>query len=108
MRSPRALNPKIQARVDDVQGVSGPVSEDLVSLRRQIDRIDTEILHLLQERLEIARKIGEVKLKSGLPVYDPKREEEVLLRAGHFRRVFETILEVSKDVQRVRVLQQDK
>ncbi|ALV62720.1 Chorismate mutase I [Thermococcus sp. 2319x1] len=77
-------------------------------MRRRIDEIDKEIIHLLQERFEIARKIGEVKLKSGLPVYDPKREEEVLLRAGNFRRVFETILEVSKDVQRLRILQQDK
>nr|WP_209477996.1 chorismate mutase [Thermococcus stetteri] len=85
-----------------------PVNEELALLRRRIDEIDEEIISLLYERLEIARKIEEVKLKSGLPIYDPEREEEVLRWTGQFREVFEAILEVSRDVQRLRVLQQDK
>lgn len=37
--------------------------------RREVDRIDREILRLLGERLQVARAIGEAKLKSGAPVY---------------------------------------
>ncbi|GBL27819.1 hypothetical protein EMGBS8_17670 [Verrucomicrobiota bacterium] len=39
--------------------------------RREVDRIDREMLRLLGERLEVARAIGEAKLKSGAPVYAP-------------------------------------
>ncbi|MBP1912804.1 chorismate mutase [Thermococcus stetteri] len=92
----------------DVPPILDPVNEELALLRRRIDEIDEEIISLLYERLEIARKIEEVKLKSGLPIYDPEREEEVLRWTGQFREVFEAILEVSRDVQRLRVLQQDK
>ncbi|MEY3491899.1 MAG: hypothetical protein RL309_1027, partial [Verrucomicrobiota bacterium] len=46
--------------------------------RREVDRIDRELLRLLGERLEVARAIGEAKLKSGAPVYAPQREEQVL------------------------------
>ncbi|WCN29158.1 chorismate mutase [Thermococcus kodakarensis] len=66
------------------------------------------MLQLLQRRMEVAKAIGEAKLKLEMPVYDPDREREVLSRAGEFRRVFEAILEVSRDVQRLRVFQQDK
>lgn len=46
--------------------------------RREVDRIDREILKLLGERLHVARAIGEAKLKSGAPVYAPQREEQLL------------------------------
>ncbi|ASJ17567.1 chorismate mutase [Pyrococcus kukulkanii] len=71
------------------------------SLREQIDEIDREIIALLERRLEIARQIGEIKKSLGLPIEDKSREEEVLRRAGKFRPIFEKILEVSKDVQRL-------
>ncbi len=77
-------------------------------LRKEIDEIDGEILELLRRRLEVARRIGLVKMELGLPVKDDGRERVVLERAGEFRSVFEAILEVSRDVQRLRVFQQDK
>jgi len=46
--------------------------------RKSVDRIDKEILRLLGERLQVAKAIGEAKLKSGAPVYAPQREEQVL------------------------------
>ncbi|MDK2914156.1 MAG: chorismate mutase [Thermococcaceae archaeon] len=110
MNLSKRLNPEVQAQNGDgdVPPISSPDLVELAILRRRIDEIDWEILQLLQRRMEVARAIGEAKLKLGLPVYDPDREREVLSRAGEFRRVFEAILEVSRDVQRVRVLQQDK
>lgn len=46
--------------------------------RREVDRIDREILRLLGERLRVARSIGEAKARSGSPIYAPQREEQVL------------------------------
>lgn len=46
-------------------------------LRTNIDRVDGEIIRLLNERAELAQKIGEIKLREGLPAYAPEREEQV-------------------------------
>lgn len=46
--------------------------------RREVDRIDRDILRLLGERLRVARAIGEAKARSGSPIYAPHREEQVL------------------------------
>ena len=51
-------------------------------LRREIDRIDREIIRLYGERMEISRCIGEYKREHQLPVTDSQREREVLERAG--------------------------
>ncbi len=53
----------------------------LASLRAEIDRIDKELVRLLNRRAEIASQIGGVKERQGLEVWSPAREEEVLSRA---------------------------
>ncbi len=75
--------------------------EKLRRLRRRVDELDGEILSLLQARMHAVREIGQVKAVLGLSVYDPEREREILKKAGKFRRIFEAILEVSRDVQRL-------
>ncbi|MBW1990095.1 MAG: prephenate dehydratase [Deltaproteobacteria bacterium] len=49
-------------------------------LRARIDRLDRTIVQALNERLLLARAIGEIKKKEGLPVVDLPREREVLAR----------------------------
>ena len=49
-------------------------------LRRRIDRIDLQLLRLLNRRAAAALKIGELKKKHRLPVYDSRREQEILRR----------------------------
>ena len=51
-------------------------------LRKEIDRIDSEMIRLYGERMETARQIGRYKQENHLPVTDPAREREVLNRAG--------------------------
>lgn len=51
---------------------------DLVSLRQKIDALDTELLRLLNERAGVAKEIGAIKSRDGLPVYSPERESRVL------------------------------
>ena len=54
------------------------VNEELLPLRNKIDGLDSELVRLLNERAEVAKAIGEIKAKAGLPVYRPEREAEVL------------------------------
>lgn len=52
--------------------------ENLEYYRAQIDKIDTELISLMEKRMDVAKHIGEVKLKAGLQVLDEKREQKVL------------------------------
>ncbi len=50
----------------------------LAQLRARIDKLDREILALLNERARLAAQIGSLKNEHGLTVYSPAREEEVI------------------------------
>ncbi len=52
--------------------------ENLEYYREQIDKIDTKLIALMEERMDVAKNIGTVKLKSGLQVLDESREKKVL------------------------------
>lgn len=49
----------------------------LESLRDQIDEIDSQIVRLLNQRVQAAVEIGRIKDELGVDPYDPAREEEV-------------------------------
>lgn len=51
--------------------------EELSKLREGIDRIDDEVLRLINERAQIAHRIGEIKQGN---IYHPEREAQVLRR----------------------------
>lgn len=51
---------------------------NLKSLRKQIDRIDKEIVELLNNRSNVSLNISKTKQKEGKSVYSPEREREVL------------------------------
>lgn len=77
----------------------------LEQLREKIDRIDSRIVALLEERVDLARKIGEAKRKHGLPIMDGEREQQVLIRVtektrlnkGFVKRLFEHIIEYCRE-----------
>lgn len=48
----------------------------MAELRMKIDEVDKELVSLFEKRIDIAKKIGEVKKKNHLPVIDSKREAE--------------------------------
>src|SRR5258708_20077672 len=50
----------------------------LRSLRTHIDKLDLQILKLVNERAALAAEIGRVKNDHGSEVFTPAREEEVL------------------------------
>jgi chorismate mutase/prephenate dehydratase len=51
---------------------------DIAELRSKIDAIDMELLRLLNERAKVARDIGAIKSREGLPIYSPEREDRVI------------------------------
>ena len=51
-----------------------------------MDRIDLEILKLLQQRTKLSRRIGETKRRHGAVVYVPDRERELLQRVDRLTR----------------------
>jgi len=53
----------------------------LESLRRRIDEIDQRLIELLNERASIVVEVGRLKRGSGVPIYAPHREAEVLRKA---------------------------
>jgi chorismate mutase/prephenate dehydratase len=50
---------------------------NLDELRNQIDSLDSEIVRLLNERINVVLQIGEEKKKSGAEIYVPSRERAV-------------------------------
>ncbi len=52
--------------------------KEIDNYRQEIDRIDEELLHLFEQRMEVSEKIGQYKKTHDLPETDPKREEEIL------------------------------
>jgi len=79
-------------------------------LRKEISRIDVEIIELIAERKEIAEEIGEIKKESGLEIKDKDRELTVktdfLLNGLHEEmpsdcliEIIENIIEICKRVQ---------
>ena len=53
-------------------------SEELASLRTQIDSIDQQLLSLVNQRANVAEKVGELKRREGSPFFRPDRVAQVI------------------------------
>ena len=82
----------------------------LAGLRVEVDRLDKELVALLNRRAELSTQIGQVKDRQGLEIWSPAREEEVLAKAlaaskgpmppETIRLVFREIMSSSRALQR--------
>lgn len=82
--------------------------------RQRIDDIDIKILSLVNERTLQVEEIGRIKQMLSMPIYEPKREDEVFrnvtenntgpLPADAVHRVFERIIDEMRTVQRSRMM----
>lgn len=85
----------------------------LGACRKEIDEIDRRLMALLNDRTRVVERIGEVKQAVTLPVYEPKREEEVFanivdanqgpLTDAAAKRIFERIIDEMRTLQRTRM-----
>jgi chorismate mutase/prephenate dehydratase len=82
-------------------------TEKLVNYREQIDRLDQQLLELLNERARVALQVGIAK--GGQNIHRPEREAEVLanvtsankgpLADEAVRAIFAKIIEVCRTIQ---------
>ena len=85
----------------------------LAECRDRIDDVDRRILVLLNERTYIVEEIGRVKRQLRMPIYEPKREDEVFqnviehnrgpLTPEAVKRIFERVIDEMRTVQRLRM-----
>lgn len=53
-------------------------SQQLASLREDIDELDTQLVELLAKRNKITTRVGQIKAQAGMPVYVPEREKALI------------------------------
>lgn len=84
--------------------------DKIKQIRRHIDRIDTVIITALAERMSLMPEIAEYKKKYDIPVFDEKREVEIMnklkkiakeqgLEEGFVEEVFLSIFNEAKRIQ---------
>ncbi|MBO4716259.1 MAG: chorismate mutase, partial [Verrucomicrobia bacterium] len=56
------------------------IEQELALHRKEINRLDAEIVQLLNERISHALGIGEIKIRNGQEIYAPHRERDVFER----------------------------
>ena len=87
------------------------LAERLNEYRGRIDRLDREIVQLLNDRATCALELGRCKSEAGLETYQPQREVAVLkharaenrgpLGAEAITRLFERIIDENRRLERL-------
>jgi chorismate mutase/prephenate dehydratase len=81
---------------------------DISNYRQEIDKIDDQMLALFVERMQAAKNIAEAKREQKLPVINPAREREILVRlaknagpelSGYVQMLYATLFDVSRAYQ---------
>jgi chorismate mutase len=85
----------------------------LAGCRESIDEVDRNLITLLNERSKIVTEIGRIKGEARLPVYEPKREDQVYqnisthnhgpLSTDAAKRIFERIIDEMRKLQKDRM-----
>ena len=75
-------NPNLAPPSPQFRPPTSPIStETLPSLREKIADVDRSIFECFQRRMELAERIGQIKISRGEPVFVPDVHEQVLDRA---------------------------
>ena len=88
------------------------MSEEIQSLRQQINEVDEQLAELFDRRMTISKGVALYKKEHNLPIFDKEREQQVLARvveayphrdqAFHKSLVtfFQTVMDLSKESQK--------
>ena len=60
----------------------------LLFIREEIDSIDSELISLLESRLNLSLQIGKLKKKMDKDLYDEKREAEILKKIDELALIY--------------------
>lgn len=84
-------------------------NNELMKLRQKVDEINSQLLHLLNERGKVVQQIGEHKKLQGTKRFDPVREREVLdmiaeqnegpFETSTLQHIFKAIFKASLELQ---------
>ena len=81
---------------------------ELELMRKKIDEIDNKLLALFKERLEVSKKIGLLKKKYKMEIFDPQREQEIIDGCTqnisedekvYVEKFLRNLMDISKEVQ---------
>lgn len=82
----------------------------LEDFREELDSLDSKMLELYQQRINIVKEIAQIKKESNLPIFDKKREEEIINKSlkniddenlkAMYKEFIELILKQSKEIQK--------
>ncbi|MBR1931878.1 MAG: prephenate dehydratase [Lachnospiraceae bacterium] len=82
---------------------------DLSELRERIDEIDSRIVSLYEDRMDVSRQVAEFKIETGKKVFDRQREQEKLekvkslthneFNSHGIEELFEQIMSMSRKLQ---------
>ena len=81
---------------------------ELELMRIKIDEIDDKLLALFKERLEASKKIGLLKKKYNIKIFDPQREQEIIDNytqnvsddeKKYIEKFLTNLMDISKEVQ---------
>ena len=77
--------------------------------RKQIDKIDKQLVELFEKRMEVIYDVAEYKKQNNLPILDEKREYELIQKNKKFLKnqefnpyleeLFQVIFDLSKEYQ---------
>lgn len=77
---------------------------DLLELRKEIDKIDSELIPLLLKRMGISQKVAQYKVERGIPVLNEQREQEILNnvaeKCGEQGETIKTVFSATMDASR--------
>lgn len=88
---------------------------ELTDLRREIDRVDSELLRLFAERMALSGQVAAYKATHHLPILDETREKEKLAQAassvppefsGDARALYALLLSLSRRRQAELLMQE--
>ena len=92
--------------------------QDLSVTREEIDKVDKEIVGLIEKRMDLALEVAKYKMSTGKPIYDRERELEKLEKLGSMassefnaksvQELFLQIMSVSRRYQYSVIGDQDK
>ncbi|MBC2582012.1 chorismate mutase [Clostridium sp. DJ247] len=87
--------------------------EDLNWLRKEINKIDEELVKLFEKRMEIVYKVAEYKIKNSMKVLDREREVQVISKSIEYvkdqslkdevKEFFESVMAISRKIQEQRI-----
>ena len=81
--------------------------KDLNEIRKEINKIDEQLVKLFVQRMDCAKAVGEYKKAKGIPVLNEEREREILDRVfvqggeygSYARDLFADIMRMSRSLQ---------